>query len=123
MVRDEPDLGPHHRGTVLVYRGRLLDVANEWQDLWLRSRHEESEETQFAVPPAFSNFMSALQDAANARGEGDTLARITACVRECRPVASGGTRGLRPGTNPICFSVTLPCPYLTPRTASYRQVN
>ena len=70
MVSDEPDLGPHHRGTVLVYRGRLLDAANEWQDLWVRSQHEDSEEQEFVLPPAFSNLLSTLQDAANARGGG-----------------------------------------------------
>ena len=89
MRSDEPDLGEHHRGTVLICRGRLLNAENEWQDVSHRDRHIRAEEENFILPPAFSNFLSTLKDAASVAGEGNTLARITACVRECIGVATG----------------------------------
>ena len=89
MVADEPDLGPHMRGTILVHRGQILNERNEWEDLPHRSRHEDAEEQVFSLPPPFSSLLSTLLDVSSARGAGDSLARVTACVRECIPAATG----------------------------------
>ena len=89
MVAHEPQLGPHHRGAILVHRGQILNEHNEWEDLPHRSRHEDAEEQVFELPPPFSSLLSTLMDVSTARGEGDSLARVTACVRECIPAATG----------------------------------
>ena len=38
-LRDEPDLGEHYRGCILVYRGNILNAAGEWEALPHTERH------------------------------------------------------------------------------------
>ena len=89
MLMDEPNLGQHHRGAILIYRGQYLGADNQWLDLPHRERHEAEQEQDFSVPGAFGNLLSNLSDAALSRAGPGVLGSIIACVQECLAVAEG----------------------------------
>ena len=89
MQRDEPNLGQHHRGAILVYRGQYLDADNQWVDLPHRERHEAEQEEDFSAPGPFGNLLSTLSDAARSRAGPGVLGSIIACLKECLAVAEG----------------------------------
>ena len=90
LLKDEPNLGEHHRGVIFVTQGSFLNADNILQELPYCDRHKLAAEEEFVLPGAFHNLLEVLSDAARFRGEGgDALARTTACVKECLRIVAG----------------------------------
>lgn len=92
MVAENPGLGDHHVGVVLVHKGRLLNELNAWTELGHYNEHVLAAEEVFELPDHFEDLMSTVKEAAIDKMSQHSLPRANACVLECLAVAKGATQ-------------------------------
>eukprot|EP00951_Prasinocladus_malaysianus_P011616 scaffold85995_cov52-Prasinocladus_malaysianus.AAC.1 len=83
MLHDEPGLGEHHRGAILLLNGQFLNDSNELEDLPHRESHTGTQVLE--VPVAIKNLLSLLKEAAGGAACHDKTiqAKVTASIKEC----------------------------------------
>jgi hypothetical protein len=84
MVSEQPGLGDHHVGAVLVYKGQILGEDNIFRDVAHIAQHQQSSiASDSDVPVCLRNLLTEVGEAAKDKQSGHALGRVAACIREC----------------------------------------